>query len=197
LWAVADNRLLCRTGDSWSDEYQGTTVRLQDSVNGIFEDTNGMLWVQADKSLYSFNNGRWHNHPLDISWNISKLPLADADNTIWFTADGALYGLDSSGTNVTDIPPRSFSINGNHPNPFNASTVIEFNLDISVPAGIVIYDVLGRKVRTITLPSLPPGLNSIIWDATGDDGRMVSSGVYIYRLNAGRNTGVGRMTFVK
>lgn len=197
LWAVADSRLLCRAGDSWSDEYRGTTVQLQDSVNGIFEDTNGMLWVQAEKSLYSLDNGRWHNHPLDIGKNIGKLPLTDADNTIWFTADGALYGLDRSGTNVTDIPPRSFSINGNHPNPFNARTVIEFNLDISVPAGIVIYDVLGRKVRTISLPSLSPGLNSIIWDATGDDGRKVSSGVYIYRLNAGRNTGVGRMTFVK
>ena len=61
-----------------------------------------------------------------------------------------------------------------------------------------VYDAAGRLVRT--LRSGAPGLagrNEVVWDGRDDGGRAVSSGVYLYRIQAGEHGDVGRMTLLK
>ena len=78
--------------------------------------------------------------------------------------------------------PAAFALRQNRPNPFNASTVIEYELPQRADVTLTIYDVLGQPVRAWTRPDQPPGRYGEMWDGTDWMGEGVSSGTYIYRL---------------
>ncbi len=104
-------------------------------------------------------------------------------------------------TDVDDDPLpglQRLTLGRNHPNPFNPVTTIEF----SVPsdAGRVelgIYNVAGRRVRTLASGELEAGPHSVMWDGRDENGRSCSSGIYFMRLTAGRETRTGKMTLLK
>lgn len=89
----------------------------------------------------------------------------------------------------------------NYPNPFNPSTDIVFCLPEdqpqSTPVVIKIYNVTGQLVRTLVCQSMRKGENHIIWDGEDNRNQSVSSGIYFYRLEAGRVSLHGRMTMIK
>jgi hypothetical protein len=74
----------------------------------------------------------------------------------------------------------------NYPNPFNPTTVIYYYLpDIGYqPAEVelVIYNVLGSKVRTLIKERQHPGEYTVMWDGKDDEGKGLASGVYFYRF---------------
>ncbi len=71
------------------------------------------------------------------------------------------------------------------PNPFNPVTSIRYNLPQAGLVKLQVYDLMGREIRTLTAGFENAGEKSAIWDARDNQGAMVSSGVYIYRLEAG------------
>jgi hypothetical protein len=73
----------------------------------------------------------------------------------------------------------------NHPNPFNPTTTITFEIPVATIATLSIFDVAGRVVRHLVCESLPPGRHEITWDGRNDEGANVPSGVYFGRLEAG------------
>lgn len=88
--------------------------------------------------------------------------------------------------------PSSFELHQNFPNPFNPATVIRFELPERVPVVLTVYDVLGRAVRTLANTTLNAGRYQLTFDASG-----LSSGVYLYRLQAGSTVVNRRMTLLK
>jgi len=72
-----------------------------------------------------------------------------------------------------------------HPNPFVKQTRIEYALPKQTSVEIVIYDVSGRKVKTLVSEIQQPGYYSTIWNGMDDMGRKVASGVYFIRFEAG------------
>jgi hypothetical protein len=68
------------------------------------------------------------------------------------------------------------------PNPFNPSTTIRFELDRTGFTGLAIFDVAGRRVRTLVSESRSEGRHEAAWDGTDDRGQRVASGVYLVRL---------------
>ncbi len=93
--------------------------------------------------------------------------------------------------------PERFSLQGAYPNPFNSWTAIRFSLPVKSDIDLTIYDVLGRVVRTFIFKNLAAGERSITWDGTDDNRQVVSSGVYLYRLEAGEFHANSRMTLLK
>ena len=81
--------------------------------------------------------------------------------------------------------PTEFAINQNYPNPFNPSTQIQYALPEETKVVISIYDLMGRKVRTLVNDVQSAGYRNVMWNATNDMGRLVSAGVYIYSIQAG------------
>ncbi|MFA4921750.1 MAG: FlgD immunoglobulin-like domain containing protein, partial [Candidatus Neomarinimicrobiota bacterium] len=73
----------------------------------------------------------------------------------------------------------------NYPNPFNPTTTIKYDLPKDVHVKIVIYDIMGREVRTLVNARQQAGYKSIQWNATNNHGMQVSSGYYIYIMQAG------------
>jgi hypothetical protein len=93
--------------------------------------------------------------------------------------------------------PSDFGLSQNYPNPFNPTTKIEFTLPKSGFVTLQIYDVLGRKVKTLVSEHLSSGYKSVIWDGKNDDGKDVASGVYFYQLRVGDFSEPRKMVLLK
>ncbi|MFN3134725.1 MAG: T9SS type A sorting domain-containing protein [Candidatus Kryptonium sp.] len=88
--------------------------------------------------------------------------------------------------------PKEFSLYQNYPNPFNPGTTIEFDIPEFTDVKLEVYDVLGRKVRTLVDERLGAGRYRVRFDAFD-----LPSGVYFYVLSANKFTSVKKMVLVK
>lgn len=79
----------------------------------------------------------------------------------------------------------TFALDQNYPNPFSGETEIGFSLEASGHVEIAVYNVLGKRIRTLTSGVRETGLHSVRWDGRGDSGQEAASGVYYYILNTG------------
>lgn len=87
---------------------------------------------------------------------------------------------------------------GNHPNPFNPSTTIDFALDRPGNVTLQIYDIGGRVVRTLFAGrQYDEGRHQTFWDGMDNSGRVAASGTYFYRLEAGEYSETKRMALIK
>ena len=71
---------------------------------------------------------------------------------------------------------------GNYPNPFNPLTKISFDILTESKVSINIYNMKGQKVKQLVSEQLSAGQHSVVWDATDDDNKAVSSGIYFYEM---------------
>jgi flagellar hook assembly protein FlgD len=83
-------------------------------------------------------------------------------------------------TVVSPSIPREFTVSQNYPNPFNPSTKIDFFVAAKDNIKLVIYDLLGRQIRTLVDGIVAAGPQSVSWDGRDTQGTTVSSGVYFY-----------------
>ncbi len=102
--------------------------------------------------------------------------------------DPITVGVASGGDGI----PSSFALEQNYPNPFNPTTVIRGQWTGDSDVRLLVYDVLGRKVATLADGRFPAGKYTFTFDARG-----LSSGVYYYRLQAGKFTATKAMLLVK
>jgi hypothetical protein len=93
--------------------------------------------------------------------------------------------------------PIAYELGNNYPNPFNPSTTIDFAIPQAATTSIVIYNIVGQKVRTLTNEFRSAGRYQITWDGTDDAGRHVGSGLYLYRLQSNQTSIVKKMVLVK
>ncbi|MCP4291201.1 MAG: T9SS type A sorting domain-containing protein [bacterium] len=127
----------------------------------------------------------------------SNLPLAAKDLEIEIRGHDnseVQHSLDQSGSPVT---PRVFSLNANHPNPFNPRTRISFSLPEAQAVKLVVYGIDGRKVATLVDENRIAGEHEVIWEGQDNQGQTVASGTYFYRIEAGNNSKVRKMTLMK
>ena len=80
--------------------------------------------------------------------------------------------------------PVNFSLDQNYPNPFNPETQIRYSLPLNAEVRLIIYDILGRQVRTLVNENKAAGSYLKTWDGLDQSGNRVSSGLYFYRLEA-------------
>ncbi len=83
-----------------------------------------------------------------------------------------------------DQLPENFSLYQNYPNPFNPITTIKYQLPEESYVTLKIYNLLGQEVRNLVDNIQKAGYNSIEWDGKNNSGTNVSSGIYIYKLDA-------------
>ncbi len=109
----------------------------------------------------------------------------------------------SSGvTSVNDetiVLPEGLRLHANYPNPFNPETIIEFSINSGLSGKIIleVYDITGRKVRTLFNGTLGSGDYSFKWDGRNEAGAVVSSGMYIYMLRSADISLARKMTLIR
>jgi flagellar hook assembly protein FlgD len=100
-------------------------------------------------------------------------------------------------TGAISAPLLAVTLEQNQPNPFNPTTTISFTLPEKMEVNLSIYNVAGKLVTTVVNRALPDGLNEFAWDGTDANGNPVSSGVYLYRLTAGKKSITRKMVMLK
>jgi hypothetical protein len=93
--------------------------------------------------------------------------------------------------------PEGYSLEQNYPNPFNPSTTIQFGIAKRGTASVEIFDVLGRKVRTVISGEFSEGIHRVQWDGRNDLNQSAASGFYLYRLSGQGFSLVKRMVLLK
>ena len=93
--------------------------------------------------------------------------------------------------------PSAFALHGNAPNPFQPKTDIRFDLPRSGHVVLEIFGVDGRRVRTLADGPMDAGRKSVSWDGRDSAGHPLGSWIYFYRLQAGENKAVRKMTLIR
>jgi len=102
-------------------------------------------------------------------------------------------------TNIIEkkITPNNYSLGQNFPNPFNPETKIKYELSENTDVVLTIFDINGRVVRILVKDNESAGEKIVTWDGKDTSGRLMSSGIYFYRLEAGQYTSTKRMVLLK
>ena len=135
---------------------------------------------------------------LDTTFNITPYDPDDPENYVYILN----LILDLRNEAVVHIQetsklPNKFVIRQNYPNPFNPVTTLRYDLPEQSMVNIIIYDLLGREVRTLVNQTQDAGFRSVIWNATNDYGKPVSAGVYLYQIQAGEFVQTKKMVLLK
>lgn len=109
---------------------------------------------------------------------------------------GINLSFSGSITGIADLP-AVFSVGEPYPNPFNPSTSIEFTLPSAERVSLTVFDITGRKVRDLVSGPLSAGSHTVSWDGRDENGREISSGVYIARIIAGQETASRKMSLLR
>lgn len=96
--------------------------------------------------------------------------------------EGAKVKMDSF---VVAAQPTDFALYENYPNPLNPCTDIKYQIPISVPTTLKVYNILGQEVRTLVDGVREPGFYTVTWDGRDCFCNDASSGVYFCRIEAG------------
>ena len=113
---------------------------------------------------------------------IAGTPQATAETAYTYTvtdANGASASL------ALQTLPATFALADNFPNPFNPATTIQYALPQAADVELTVYNVVGQVVRTLVAEHQSAGRYVVEWEATDDNGHSLSSGIYLYRLQAG------------
>ena len=98
---------------------------------------------------------------------------------------------------IKDMIPLTYTLYNAYPNPFNPVATLSYDLPHDVMVYITIYNMMGRKVKTLVNSPQTAGNKSIQWNATNSGGQTVSAGVYIYRIEAGEFKQTKKMVLLK
>ncbi len=161
------------------DQYAGQKVEVRsgDPVTGVLlgelivEATGG--WGEMTEQRTSLT-GASGVHDIYIVFKGSS----GVGNFDWFNFEDPV----SVSVDEADIP-SSFELGQNYPNPFNPVTRISYQLPETAYVRLEIYDILGRRVRTLADANSQAGYFTAVWDGCDDAGARVSSGVYLYRIS--------------
>jgi len=170
--------------------------RFSGSVDGQTGETeDGIGYILA----YDLANGiaAGSGEILEVSYNVNSNSDFSGDVLTWLSsvssADAGLLSIPSSGTGFAILDaslsvneeieiPVKFSLHPAFPNPFNPITNIRYDLPEASYIDLRVFDLAGREVRTLVRGFDHAGEKSVVWDAKDNNGRSVSAGVYIYRL---------------
>ncbi len=208
LYSSADN------GQTWGREFpveanyiysirtKGNKIYASSWEEGVF--TGVIKSYQAKSAFPTVASGstvEWYDMGLSGYGVSSVLPSNDGKYVYAGTNEGEIYRAETSITKVEKggEVPSDFALVQNYPNPFGkktkaatSSTLIEYKIGHPAFVTLKIYDVLGREIKTLVKRNENPGIYKVSFNATN-----LPSGIYFYRLQAGKFVDVKKMIYLK
>ena len=181
------------------------------------ETTEGVVveWDEAvDEDVKFFSIYRRTTGETELIDTVTEPAFTDVDVTIGMTYYYRVSSTDFAGNEselssefallVTSVEgvelaavPDDYVLLQNYPNPFNPSTEIAFGLPKEDHVTLVVYNVLGARVRTLAEGTFAAGHHSLVWQGDNDRGKNVGPGMYIYRLETSSTTLTMKMILLK
>jgi hypothetical protein len=116
---------------------------------------------------------------------------AGVDDFVLSRLSGGVIGVEEV------VTPKMLALHQNSPNPFNPMTTINYEVPAKGDVRVEVFNVSGQLVRTLVNELKAPGLHSVRWDGTTEAGVAVASGSYYYKVIAGGQELVRKMTLLK
>ncbi|MBV6479780.1 MAG: Ycf48-like protein [Ignavibacteria bacterium] len=206
-WAVGDYNTIVKTTDAG-----GSWMQQQSGLPGIFEkfsdvntygNSGDTVWISGFYGvlLKTINGGS--------NWYKAVPPEVQDYNSIQFTSYNIGYSVGSSGTIIKttnggltfinqniNSPLSSYYLEQNYPNPFNPVTHIRFIIPKQSSVKLIVYNILGKEVKTMVNQILPAGTHDFEFDGKSDTDKL-SSGVYFYTLRTDDFVQTKRMVLLK
>ncbi len=176
-----------------------STVSASQSVGGFGTYTwsgSGSDQIVADAQMWlddSGSNFGWILIGDESNQSAKRFESRESDNGPMLTV--AYIGATSVEDNAAI--PTEFALTQNYPNPFNPETKIHFALTRDSHVVINIYNTLGQQIGTLIDTRYTAGFHSVRWDGKDRNGRPVSSGVYLYQIQAGEFSQVKKMSLIR
>ncbi len=148
-------------------------------LNQVYSDFYNLYGVDIKKDYNGTTRPQGHN------WEIGA-----------FEYPGDLTSLPDDGIYQNNLMPVEYSL-GNYPNPFNPGTIIYYGLPENSYVQIRVYDLLGRKVNDIYNGYREAGTYSYSWEARDDNGKSLSSGVYIVQIRTTKIKRTAKMMYIR
>ena len=170
----------------WCDEdgsQQGLHTNFRISASGEF------LALVASDGVSIIDSLTFGPQTVDVSFGRDP---DGSDN--WKKLDAPTPGFSNLLTNLSEdlILPERYKLHQNNPNPFNPVTAISYQLPTVSDVELIIYNQLGQKVSTLVSERQNAGFYQIDWEASN-----YASGIYYYRINAGKFIDVKKMILLK
>ena len=166
--------------------YSGNLSEIREISGGSSMGTQDMLWQHFGVGNHSMIDSIIVSWPYGNTPELQKLRNIPVNQTI--TIEECVIGIKSNNNQI----PLDYSLLQNHPNPFNPTTKIKFELPASDDVKLKIYDNLGNEVTTLIDSKLNAGYYEIEFK-----GENLSSGVYFYKLIAGNYIVTRKMVLIK
>jgi ligand-binding sensor domain-containing protein len=172
------------TKENWHSytTYEGL---VHDFVLSLAEGRDGSMWIGTMGGISRFVDEEFINYTVSdgLAGNRVNDIAVDIDGSLWFATDGGVSHLvNPSGVRHQGILPRKSLLISNYPNPFNPSTVIQYQLEQPGMVRIAVFSIYGREVVRLYRGIRSPGLHQVTWSGTDGSGLPVAAGAYIVRL---------------
>jgi len=185
-YKLIDNQLLLYDGFTEKEKYlflSGDTLIASDTATNIYAgdwsiiSSSGPFVIPPEESIIVAMGVIAGNDLSDLKENIRSAVVKYYDVRTEVKSKEELF------------VPNIYSLGQNYPNPFNPSTKIQYrvgSLEFGEPVHttMIIYNILGQKVRTLVDENRLPGDYEVIWDGKDEKGKEIASGIYFYQLEA-------------
>ncbi|MAV69894.1 MAG: hypothetical protein CMG04_03720 [Candidatus Marinimicrobia bacterium] len=183
--------------------------RLARDFRSEFPESGFHEWIVSLESSVGSANIAWNLHDIpdyyEVGFSIDggtfygDMRSASENDNISLSSGNSL--IVRVGTTVLGLAgeqiPSVYALSQNYPNPFNPLTKIQYQLPEDNLVKLSIYDIMGRKIKTLVNSTEKAGYKTLIWDATNDQGSSVSAGMYIYTIEAGDFRKTKKMILLK
>ena len=155
---------------------------------------------ESTLKLYRFNGASWD------AWQ-GQVDLANHSITVDGVSELSVWAFASEGDNITGVDqgpetsdfgiPLDIFLEQNYPNPFNPETEIRFQLPEDSHVTVRITNIVGQEIRTLADAQYEAGYHSVRWDGKDNNGHAVASGIYFYKMQAGKFSQVKKMSLLR
>ncbi|MDA9935206.1 tandem-95 repeat protein [Candidatus Marinimicrobia bacterium] len=188
MQAMANENSISLSWDiSEAEDFQYFVLeRSNETINGVADTTISYELVDANYEDLNFVRN------VEYSYKLAAYDYAGNRSEFTEPVSVILLSIDP-----LSLIPDVFALHQNYPNPFNPTTQIRYDLPDNEFVSINIYDVMGRKIKSLVSINQETGYRSITWNATNDLGQPVSAGMYIYTIQAGEFRQTRKMVLLK
>ncbi len=181
------------------DDYYG--YEESDTISLAYEVTDDMLSLSAEFDFCEMMGDDYYYYYYD---SLNCYDIFEMQYGITDIEDIAMnFWMEMSYTDPLAIAgdiglqPGQFKLHQAYPNPFNPTTTLKYEMGSAGPVSINVFDVTGRKIRSLYNGIQIPGQHEVRWDAKDDRGRSMSSGVYLFNVNVGGKTQTAKTLLLK
>jgi len=193
-----------------------TTHEIENWVVETVDIISNDFFVKGNGEDANFSNDRGED--MFLYFSSGSVPITTiSDNSSYFLSSNILYRVEvdlSSGFGTATVKPqeiisktaeepqqeapiKNVELLKNYPNPFNPTTTIRYSIGSTQFVDLTVYDISGRRIKTLSRGTQNAGDYTLVWDSTNNKGEKVATGIYIYQLRTNTFTQSKKMFLIR